>query len=191
MGKIKVFLAERKLGIEADNVLWDLYVDDLEYAAGILAGAEAILGEYNRDNKTTLYAGSDADVSGFKKLTDVYVQDMQRERSFLGIKKGFFGIWLKTGGMYQRSLYEFKRPIFMKGIIDISNAFDVDFMTLMSGLPFSYTGEYYTVYGYDMGAYNVAVDAPDIDDVEEEEQYDENIIEPLPRTDVILTFIGN
>jgi hypothetical protein len=57
----------------------------------------------------------------------------------------------------------------------------------MYAFPFDATGKQYALSGYIMAPEQVAVDAQDIDDIEEQEEADENINEPLARTGDIVT----
>ena len=69
----------------------------------------------------------------------------------------------------------------------MSATFEVDFRNYLYGFPFDFRGNKYALGNYIMTPDQIAVDAPDIDDIEQEEETDENINEPLARSDDIIT----
>ena len=90
---------------------------------------------------------------------------------------------MKGTKRFYYSLYAFQTNSFFQGVVSICNAFEVDFRNYIYGFPFDKFGNQYALDNYVMSPYQIAQDAPDLDDVEEEERDDENIIEPLARTD--------
>lgn len=167
------------------NPIWELYVDDIELLAGMLAGGIGIMDDLNASsNSIEYYIDSDADVSTYRLLNDV-PEEMLRSSSVGRLGDNEYGIWLKGSKRFVYSLYVLKTNKFFQGIVSICNAFQVDFRNYLYGFPFDKYGNQYALSGYVMAPNLIAVDAPDIDDIEEEEEDDENINQPLTRTDEI------
>lgn len=168
-------------------VIWELKVDNLELLAGMLAAAMGIMDDLNAESDLIYYVDSNADVSSFR-LVDNLSEQYLRTSSVNKLKDGEIGIWLKGSERFVYSLYRFNTNAFFQGIISICNSFNVDFRNYIYGFPFDKYGNQYSLGDYVMAPYQVGIDAPDIDDIEEEEEDDENINEPLARTDDIITF---
>ena len=77
----------------------------------------------------------------------------------------------------------FKTTKFFQGIFSICDRFNIDYRDCIYGIPFDQFGKKYTFDGYNLLIYQVAQDAPDLSDVEEEEKDDENIIDPFSVSD--------
>lgn len=180
-----------------DIPIWSIEVDDIELVAGMLAGGLGIMDDLNYITKdVTYYVDSDADVSRFRLITAIGEEEIpnytcggvlscdntQQEEicNVLGCPKpGEFGLWMNSGIRFLYSLYTFRKASFFQGIITICHAFGVDFRNYIFGLPFDVKGNQYALSGYVMTPYQIGQDAPDLDDIEEEEKDNENIIEPL------------
>ena len=170
--------------------IWSIEVNDIELVAGMLAGGLGIMDDLNYETKgITYYLDSDADVSEFRLINAISEEEIpnnmcknkyDNERKIC-IGNNEYGIWMNSGIRFLYSLYRFKKASFFQGIISICNAFGVDFRNYIFGIPFDINGNQYVLSGYVMTPYQLGQDAPDLEDVEEEEEYDENIIEPLEK----------
>lgn len=183
MDSYRIFFA----AIGSRRVIWELYLDDIELLVGMLAVGTGIIEDLNASStRERYYVDSDADVSLFRLLPDV-PEDIVRSSSAGQIKPGYYGIWLKGMKRFHYSLYTFRTNSFFQGIVSMAATFNVDFRNYLYGFPFDMNGNQYALSGYIMTSDQVGVDAPDLDDIEEEEEDDENINEPLSRTDDIIT----
>lgn len=176
------------------NPLWSMEINDIELVAGILAGSAGIIDDLNYETKgITYYIDSDADVSNFRLVNSIPEEEIPGNTcgkiacsngtcNVLGCPEpGQYGIWMNSGKKFHYSLYAFRKASFFQGIVTICNAFGVDFRDYIFGLPFDAEGNQYALSGYVMTSYQIGQDAPDLNDVEEEEKDDENIIEPLKK----------
>jgi hypothetical protein len=181
--KYKFFLIEKNSG----EMIWNLEVDNIELLAGMLAAGMGIMDDLNFETKYgNYYLDSDADVSSFRLVNDI-VEDEIRNNSAGRLRLGQYGLWMKSNKQFYYSLYAFETNYFFQGIVSICNSFEVDFRNYVYGFPFDGNGNQYSLLGYVLAPYQVGQDAPDLDDIEAEEADDENIIEPLARTDDIIT----
>jgi hypothetical protein len=179
----KIFLGESIL----DKIIWNFDTDNIELLAGMLAAGTGILEDFNQRDKTkNYYIDSDGDVSSFRIMANVQ-EDFIKNNSNGHLQEGEYGIWLKGSTKFHYSLYKFTSNYFFQGIISICNTFDVDFRYYIYGFPFDSYGNLHSLSGYTMATNRISRDVPDLDDIEEDEAYDENIIEVLARTDVIIT----
>lgn len=164
--------------IDTDKVVWNLKIEDLETIAGILAGTLSILKNLER---IECYIDTDADVSKFRLFDNIPEYNITKY-SFTEIFSDMkYAIWMPSYNKDQYSLYTFNTSKFFQGILTICESFKVDFRDYIYGMPFDKNGIRYTLYGHTMVPYDVAEDAPDLSDVEEEEADDENILEPLKK----------
>lgn len=146
-----------------------------ETVAGILAGAIYIT---SRDEIKDIYIDSDGDFSDYLIHENITEDDIPyKSYGVLGDKE--YGIWCRSYIPYKYNLYKFKTAKFMQGLISIANNFNVDFRRCIYGMIFDQTGEQYSLRNYVMSEPLLMQDAPDLDDIEEEEKDDENIIERL------------
>lgn len=186
MESYTLFLSEKGF----DTPLWILDLNNTELLAGMLAAGIGILDDLNNEDNNTqiFYLDSDADVSSFRLISDIFEEDV-RPNTLNKLIDGQYGIWLKGSKPYHYNLYAFKTNNFFQGIVSICNAFQVDFRNYIYGFPFDKYGNQYSLSDYVMAPYQITQDAPDLDDIEEEERDNENIIEALARTDdiVVLT----
>jgi len=161
------------------EVLWSLQSSNLELIAGMLAAGAGIMDDTNYINdKTQYYVDSNADVSSFRIVDSIREEDINS--NLCGkLLPGQRGIWLHSGTRFYYSLYGFRTAYFFQGIISICNSFGVDFRNYIYGLPFDGEGNQYALSDYVMVPFQLVQDAPDLDDVEEEEADNENIIETL------------
>jgi len=170
---------------KTDEIIWSVEVDDIELAAGILAAGVGIMEDINyAANESINYIDSDVDVSSYRLLKDVEKMDMVTGK----LEEKHLAIWMQGSKRAHFNLFTFSSPSFLQGIISICTTFQVDFRNYVYGLPYDKKGNYYKLLGYSFPQYQIAEDAPDFDDYEEDESRDENIIVPLPRTDDIYTF---
>ena len=169
--------------------IWELDLNDIELLAGMLAVGMGIMDDINFDSPTSYYVDSDADVSSFRLLSDVQ-EDQLELYSINRLQQNQYGIWLKGSRRFVYSLYAFRTDKFFQGIVSMCNSFNVDFRNYIYGFPFDKDGNQYALANYVMAPNRMASDAVDFDDQEFEEQDDENIIEPLARTDDVYTFYG-
>lgn len=201
MEPYRIFLAET----DSPTAIWELHFKDIELIAGMLAAGVGILSDLNSESNYNhqafpddgsriasnsksmeYYLDSDADVSDFRLDSNV-MEDNLSFASVGQLANGEYGIWLRSNRPFHYDLYRFSTNSFFQGIVTICNAFGVDFRNYIYGFPFDGHGNQYALSGYVMSQYQVGQDAPDIDDIEEEEAGDENINEPFARTDDIIT----
>lgn len=168
-----VFFKER----DAELSKWSLKLNDLELVAGMLAAGPGIMDALNYERKTNYYLDSDADVSSFR-LANAIPEELINDNTCGRLSEGQYGIWMHSGERFKYSMYGFRKPSFFQGIISICNGFGVDFRNYLFGIPFDGYGNQYSLNGYVMVPYQIGQDAPDLDDIEEEEASDENIINP-------------
>ena len=174
--------------------IWSIELDDIELVAGMLAGGAGIMDDLNYETKdVTYYMDSDADVSEFRLVNSIPEEEIPENTCgkiscdenvcyVLGCPKpGRYGLWMHSGKKYYYSLYTFRKSSFFQGIISICNSFGVDFRNYIYGLPFDGEGNQYALHNYIMTPYQMGQDAPDLNDIDEEEKDDENIIEPLEK----------
>lgn len=174
-------------------LIWEIYLDDIELLVGMLAAGIGIIEDLNTEatgptNPTNprFYLDTDADVSTFRLQVDV-PEDNLRTNSLGKLASDQYGLWLKGSKQFYYSLYAFRTNSFFQGIISIATTFGVDFRNYLYGFPFDHLGSQYALSNYIMAPQQIGVDAPDIDDIEEQEESDENINEPLARTEDIIT----
>jgi hypothetical protein len=179
----KMFLGESI----KEKIIWLLEVNNIELMAGMLAAGIGIMDDINSSTaNVSYYVDSDTDVSSFRKVRDLPEDKISTESCGV-LNEGEYGIWMKGTRRFYYNLYVFKTNSFFQGIISMCHAFDVDFRNYIYGYPFDSIGNQYALADYVMTPYLIAIDVPDLDDIEEEERDDENIIQPLERTDVIIT----
>jgi len=186
MGSYRLFFAI----IGSTEPIWDVTIDDIELLAGMLAVGTGIIEDLNSvltyATSVQYYVDSDTDVSDFRLLPDIS-EDNLRSNSLRKLSTKQYGIWLKGRRRFYYSLYTFRTNTFFQGIVSMANTFGVDFRNYLYGFPFDAYGNLYALGDYIMAPDQIAIDAPDIDDFEQDEEDDENIIEPLARTDDIIT----
>lgn len=157
-----------------DIELWNLQLDDKDLLAGMLAASMGIISDITDAN---YFCGSNADVSEYRIYDAVPEEKLAYKCIDLNDKK--FGVWMNSGVPFRYSLFAFNNASFFQGVISMCDTFNVDFRNYMYDLPFDNTGEKFTLNGYVLGGRQLAVDAFDLDDVEEEEKDNENLIELL------------
>ena len=178
-----VFMVEA----ETNSILWSLQIDDIELVAGMLAAGMGIMDDLNYENKSGRhYIDSDVDVSEFRISNDI-IEDKIMINTCGVLENGEYGLWMKGNRRPYYNLYRFHTSSFFQGIITICNSFGVDFRNYIYGFPFDGHGNQYALGNYVMAQNQITQDAPDLDDIEDEERDDENIIEPLARTEIIIT----
>lgn len=180
-------LSQRSQRLDSISPIWSLTIDNEELLAGMLAAGIGIMDDLNASvNDVNYYVDSTIDVSHFRLLDNV-PEEALRYNSINKIQEGHYGIWLKGSKRFYYNLYTFQTNAFFQGIISICDKFGVDFRDYIYGFPFDAAGNQYALGGYVMAPSRIGVDAFDLDDIEPEEAYDENINEPLARTDDIIT----
>lgn len=163
---------------EKDQVpKWNIIVNDIELVAGMLAAGLGIMEELNYNTKKNYYIDSDADVSTFRLVNTISDEDLENNSNGK-LSEGQYGIWMHSDKRFHYSLYGFRKASFFQGIISICSNFGVDFRNYIYGVPFDKYGNQYALSKYVMSEYQIGQDAPDLDDIEEEEAGDENIINP-------------
>lgn len=183
MSLYTLFFAEENSQIP----LWAFQSYDLELIAGMLAAGVGIMDDLNAEgNDNKYYVDSDADVSSFRVVTEVE-EDLIRSNTLGKFAEDEYGIWMKASRRFYYNLYAFQTDTFFQGVVTMCNTFQVDFRNYIYGFPFDAYGNQLALSGYVMAPYQIAQDAFDLFDVEEEEADDENIIEPLERSDIIIT----
>jgi hypothetical protein len=171
--------------INSDKIIWSMELDDLELVAGLLAGTMSLL-QYLRE--PNYHMTTDADVSMFR-LIDNVVQDDIEQYSRVEVlcnkcSNDFkYAVWMPSGSEDRYSLYGFNTSKFSQGLFSICDRFNVDYRDCIYGIPFDWSGGKYTFDGYNLVSYQVAQDAPDLNDVEEEEQDNEALIDAFSVSD--------
>lgn len=190
MSQYTLFLKERSTQtLATDNIVWSVLLQDLELLAGMLSISPALTYDLQSNNLEQEYAlDCDVDVSAFRLLHNIAEQDIFRESGGKLINKEY-GIWIRgeIRGLY--NLYRFRTNSFFQGIVSVCHKFQVDFRNYIFGLPFDGYGNQYTLEDYIMIPFQVVQDAPDLEDIEEEERDNENQLQLLERTDEIIYII--
>lgn len=171
--------------LQGDQVKWSQNLEDEELTAGMLFAGWGILDDLNAEEKIRYTLTSNLDINKFIRQSDV-TEDEVRNNMCQLLPSDNYGVWLKGTRRFVYNLYGFSTSHFLQGIISMAHAFNVDFRNYILGLPFDEKGKQYTLKDYVFLPNLIAQDAPDLNDVEEEEKDDENTIEPLARTDDII-----
>jgi hypothetical protein len=178
-----VFFGETKSG----RAIWSDTYDNIELVVGMLAASVGIINDINSNEQNTIYfIDTDADVSDYRLLKEVREEYIPKASCGV-LQDGEYGIWMKSIRRFHYDLYRFRTSYFFQGIISICTTFNVDFRNYIYGLPFDSMSNQFALANYVMTPYQVAVDVPDLDDIEAEEKDNENIIQPFERTDDIIT----
>jgi hypothetical protein len=156
---------------------WKIELNDIEILAGMLAASVGISSDMSENSYSLI---SDTDVSKFLVFENITEENI-KSHTCNDMDEGQFAVWMKSDKRFYYNLYKFQRSAFFQGIISLCQSFQVDFRNYLYGFPFDKDGRQYVLNGYLMTPYQVAQDAPDLNDVEEEEHDDENIIEPLKK----------
>lgn len=128
---------------------------------------------------------SDTDVSSFRIVSEIPEDKIVSNMKIVS-DDGYYGLWIRGTNKYFYSLYNFRTSRFFQGIISMCDAFQVDFRNYIYGLPFDKYGNQYALGDYVMTYSQMSEDAPDLDDIEQEEMDEYNTPEPLHRTDDII-----
>ncbi len=171
--------------IGSEYPIWDLYLNNLELIAGMLAVGLPIIDELNSESDMQYYMDTDADVSEFRLAENIPESRLQSV-SNNKLYENEFAMWLKGTERFKYNLYRFKTSKFFQGIVSVCDTFQVDFRNYLYGFPFDKYGNQYAFSNYIMAPYQIGTDTIDVDDIEEEEEWDENINNPLERTDDII-----
>lgn len=160
-----------------EHTIWSFSTTDIELLAGMLAVSAPLSYDLQYNNGPIYVLDTDVDVSTFRIAHNVDEDNIFQE-SGGKLVDGEYGIWLRgiRRGVYD--LYRFRTNSFFQGIITICHKFQVDFRNYIFGLPFDGYGNLYTLEDYIMAPFQVVQDAPDLDDIEEEEQDNENLLYP-------------
>lgn len=182
-----IFLSEKRFNTN----IWSLDLNNVELLAGMLAVSIGIMEDVNyevnnlksnKNNPLEYYLDSTADVSFYRLIKDIPEANVAINTPGR-IKPGQCGIWLKGSRRFFYSLYVFETNSFFQGIITMCNAFQVDFRSYIYDYPFDYLNTQYTLEGYIMPQRQIAEDALDLDDVDDEARDNENLIELLHKDD--------
>lgn len=176
MAAYTIYVASKSTGA----IFWSLVVNDLELLAGMLAAGSVIVIRLNQFNENEdLYIDSSGDVSSYRILHLIPEENAMVSKVVRTIRPGFYGIWMPSGRPFFYHLYTFRLASFFQGIVSICQTFQVDYRDYVYKLPFDSSGTDFTFKGYELSAYDLVVDAVELDDVEDEEYDNENLIEPL------------
>jgi hypothetical protein len=159
------------------KVIWEKSVDNLELLAGLAAVSIRLTSEINKAYNTNYSFETSEDISHFSVLEGVTEPEISH---FSCVNTNFkYKVWIKSLEDYQYNLYTFQTAAFLQGIISLATAFEMDFRSYIYQLPFDNSGKEYVLDGYVMQISGVAMDSPDLDDVDIEEVDDENIYMPI------------
>lgn len=161
--------------------LWTAEYDDVELVAGLMAAGVSLVHELNQGQRRTQYTvESTIDLSEFIVHSDTKEDDLGKY-SCGALMPGEYGVWLRGSHVGRYHLYRFRKASFMQGLVSMFTGFSVDFRDYLWGLPFDSNLKKLVLSGYIMTSDEMAIDTPDLDDVDLEEADDENIIEPLTK----------
>lgn len=166
--------------LQAQPVWTDAY-DDMELVAGLLAAGTSLVNTINSSLRQSQYAvESNMDLNPFLVHRNVREDDLNKT-SCNALNRGEYGVWLQSARVGSYDLYRFRNTSFLQGMVSMFTAFQVDFRDYLWGLPFNSQLKKLIMYGYIMTSDQMAIDTPDLDDVDEEDADNENIIEPLTK----------
>lgn len=168
-----------------NDIYWTFDSDNRELIAGMLFVGWGILDDLNVDEEIRYTVVSNLNIDDFIRKSEVSEEEI-RENMCSILPNDKYGIWLKGTRRFVYNLYGFSTAHFMQGVISMCHTLQVDFRNYILGYPFDETGKQYTLRDYNMTPHLLAQDAPDLDDEDEERADDENVIEPLARTDDIV-----
>lgn len=179
----------KRLSFEANTseiIVWSIVLQDLELLAGMLSISPALTYDLHSGNTEIEYnLDSNTDVSEFRLLHNIAEENVYKQ-SGGKLVDGEYGVWIRGRARGLYDLYHFRTNSFFQGIVSICHKFHVDFRNYIFGLPFDKYGNQYTLEDYIMVPFQVVQDAPDLEDVDEEEYDDENQLQLLERTDEIV-----
>ena len=177
----------------SERTIWSFTTTDVELLAGMLAISAPLSHDlqYNvsgfSDAEDTDYIlDTTVDISTFRIAHNVLEDDVSQE-SGNKLVDGEYGIWLRGARLGVYDLFRFRTNSFFQGLVSICHKFQVDFRNYIFGLPFDGYGNQYTLEDYIMAPFQVAQDAPDLDDIEEEEYDNENILQAFEVDGEIIT----
>jgi hypothetical protein len=163
-----------------NNLIWNSKIDHIEQLAGMLAVGTGILEDLNYQSEGKIYFfDTNVDILPFRITSHVDEDNIKNYNCDL--QRNNFGLWMKSDYRFRYNLYTFATAYFMQGVISMCASFNVDFRNYIFGFPFIKDGTKYSLYGYEMIPFVLAQDAPDLNDMEEENEDDENMIEPLKK----------
>lgn len=169
-----------------NTIIWSMKLFNIELVAGFLAASVPVIYDLNKPLKSETYnIDTNADLSSFLVFNDIFEEEIKSLMS-QQFRPNKYYIWLRGSKPYHYCLYGFQTNRFFQGVISMCNSCDVDFRNYIYGFPFDSQGNQYALSGYVMADNKLGYDAFDLDDVDEEERDNENIIEPLARTDDII-----
>lgn len=115
-------------------------------------------------------------VAGYIHSDDIKEITTAKSKS---LEKNDYHWWVRTvpTGEYY-SLYRFKTPYFIQGVIDMCTKCEVDFRVITQGLPWKVDGTVYKLNGYDLVNYQYQVVVEDSISDERDEWDNSNIISP-------------
>ena len=165
------------------EIEFTLELDSIETVAGILAAGMGIAADIEYEYGERFWFRSNVTVTDFRLLNNMEQIVQYTDK----IQDGFFGIWLRGSKRFKHSLFTYQTDDFLEGIMWICKHFGLEYKNYIPKLPFDNLGNLHSILGDYMPQWQIAEDAPDLDDYEDDEARDENIIEPLARTDDIIT----
>ena len=143
------------------------------------------VGKADKDPLANYYFTTNINISNMQKAKYISEDDIA-SNSIGQLNNNEYGIWTKSDIKYQYDLYVCQTPYFYQGFLSICEQFQVNFQDYIYGQAYDKYGVIYSLNNYVFPYDTSAIDVPDLNDIEEEEEGDENVIKPLHRTDDII-----
>ena len=161
------------------EIIWQDFYDDIELVAGMVAAGLGIIADLHLNANYSHYTvETNADISYYRALSDVPEENVNTESCGI-LQPGEYGMWSRGQYFGYYNLFRFTGATFVQGFVSMGTAFRADFRNYMYGIIFDSNMKKHVLAGYIFSPYRIAIDVPDLNDVDEEEADDENIIEPL------------
>ena len=156
------------------RVLWIKESDNSELIAGMCAIAYPILAQLNKSIKR-YNIEVDIDIDDF-----LLAKEVSEENTLVypNVRENKYSVWMKSERSAYYNLFIFSTAAFVQGILTMANACNVDFRDYLFGYIIDENGEFYILNGYDMIPSTLAVDAPDSNDIEDENYDNEVLLNP-------------
>lgn len=128
---------------------------------------------------------TNGDMKKFLIVGYIYSDDIETVTNSYQLDKNDYHWWIKsvppspeTRQSDYYSLYRFRTPHFVQGVISMADKCAVDFRTFTRGLPWKPGGGVYSFNGYDLTNFQAQVIVEDSLSDEIDEQNNENLVEP-------------
>lgn len=167
------------------NTEFVLDLNTAEKVAGALAAGIAIAADIEYEYGKQFQFATNLDLHKFRLLNNVDDVILYTDK----IKPGWYGLWMRGTQRFKNSLYTFETEDFLEGVVWICEKFGLDYRNYVNNLPFDNLGKKYSILGNPYPLVEEAEDAPDLDDIDEEEAGDEEI-QMLFRKDDLSAFTG-